>query len=262
MTVLAIDPTSTEAIFVPLNIQGIDTATLRTYAVSMAFTLANVEPGAPDFHAASWASDGSATATITVGPSGAVQFVAGKSYGIYIKVVGGGQSPIFYAGALLASAGSTYGDGPADSPVDAVRFWLQDTTVPFLVSDSEIGFALAAQGGVAILAAALCADVVAGKFARDYTEATIDDVRVQYRDRWKQMLGIAHRLREMAANEVGGGGATQMGMADPWNIDGTATPPAFWRGMHDNPQGHHPDTAAWPSPHGSWGYFGGEGWPG
>jgi hypothetical protein len=262
MTVpIAVDPASNEALFIPITFQGIDSATLLTYSVSVAFMPPGVEPGPSDFHAASWASDGSTTVTVLVGPSNGVTFAAGASYGIYVKVVGGGLAPIFYAGAIVTGAGSSYSGSPTANTVDAVRFWLQDTTSPYLMSDDEITFALAASGsaagGTPILAAAVCADVLAGRYARDYTEATIDDVRTQFRDRWKSMIGLADRLRQLAATDVGGAAPINMGLADPSNVDGTATVPAFWRGMHDNPEGHHPDIVFWPSPWGAWGYFGG-----
>ncbi len=95
---------------------------------------------------------------------------------------------------------STYTNDPANNPVDAVRFWLSDTSAPFQVSDEEILYVLTLYPN-AIAAAAAIANELAMKYALQVDKA-VGDLKINYSQRAKFYAEMADRLKNQS-DQVG-----------------------------------------------------------
>lgn len=91
---------------------------------------------------------------------------------------------------------TTYTNDPANNPVDAVRFWIADTTAPFQVSDEEIRYVLTLYPN-AIAAAAAIANELAMKWALSVDKA-VGDLKISYSQRAKFYAEMADRLKNQA----------------------------------------------------------------
>lgn len=100
----------------------------------------------------------------------------------------------------------TYSFDPSTSPKDAVRFLCQDTdmtTGAVRLADEEINFILSQQSNV-FLAAAACADTIAGYWAK-VQNTRIGPLNIQRSQAVTFYQAVAARLREMAQRFTGGG---------------------------------------------------------
>lgn len=129
------------------------------------------------------------------------------------------------------------GYDPSTDPADAVRFLIGDTTVPFLLTDAEIAFALD-QNANTYAAAAICARALAGRFARqvDSTFETISSRNSQKRTNYEMLA----RSLDQQAKRRGGLGIPEAGGisradAETVNADTDRVRPYFRDGMFQNP---------------------------
>ncbi len=132
----------------------------------------------------------------------------------------------------------SYGGSPAGSDLDQVRFLLADTDPGgALLSNEDIGFwltRLSTVYGDPIMAAAFCAEIIAGRYAG---EVSISADGVSYSGEQLQAkyatLAATLRATYKAVAAVGGapdvGGIDWRGQAEPG-----VRPMSFGRGMHDN----------------------------
>ena len=74
----------------------------------------------------------------------------------------------------------TYSGDPATSPLDAVRFHLQDTADPGLLTDNEIRFLLAEEGDNPYRAAYAGCLTLSRRYAGKSGSRTIGDVSISY----------------------------------------------------------------------------------
>lgn len=133
----------------------------------------------------------------------------------------------------------SYSGDPASSDKDAVRFYVQDVREDFpLLEDEEIEYVLStwkpAYDSV-IYCAAVCAEVIASKFAREVS-VSADGVSVganELQDKYKK---LAEDLRDQW-KEIQGAGAGAEIPSDVWGMwDDTIAQTVFALGMHDNPE--------------------------
>ncbi len=98
----------------------------------------------------------------------------------------------------------TYSGDPASSPMNEVRFLVQDTDSDNrLIADSEINYAVAlvygsnppANGNY--LPAAYVADAVAARYAH-VADKAVGDLHISYSQRWKNYKELAAKLRNRA----------------------------------------------------------------
>lgn len=132
-----------------------------------------------------------------------------------------------------------YSGDPSTSPLDEVRFLLQDTdeTKP-LLQDEEINYAIArlghTYGGDGLMAAAYCADVIAGKYAGEVS-ISADGVSVSAGEVQQKYQQLAISLRATYKNLAGTGGDVFAG--------GLRGQMAFGLGLHDNLRAGQQDYA-------------------
>lgn len=132
----------------------------------------------------------------------------------------------------------SYSGDPSTSDLDAVRFHLQDTnTDDQLMQDEEIQFVIDQWSGVKgsnVWAASVCAEKLAGKFAREVA-VSADGVSVAVQELQAKYEQMALRLRTEHKEFYGTAGSPDAGgtIFDEW-FDPTIKPLAFGRGMHDN----------------------------
>lgn len=139
----------------------------------------------------------------------------------------------------------SYSGDPSDSPLDAVRFYLQDTSEDEpLMQNEEIEYfrvnilepiygKVEDSPLIAILVAAYLADVV----ATSYREPSIsgDGISVNFDNIVSKYTALASTLRQTYQNLAGVGGIPIVGGINYWDDwDPTAKPFVFGTGMHDN----------------------------
>jgi hypothetical protein len=138
----------------------------------------------------------------------------------------------------------SYSGDPADSTLDAVRFYAQDTdTADQLISDEGINFIITQWTNVTsnplYLAAAVC-DVIASKFAREISFAA-DGVSVGASELQEKYERLADSLRaQYTASEIGGGPSVG-GMLANEAPDYSVEPLVWAKGQHDNPSAGQQD---------------------
>jgi len=134
----------------------------------------------------------------------------------------------------------SYSGNPAASDKDAVRFEIPDTDeAAQLVSDDEIAYALAEEGGT-VGAAARCCEIVARRYAQQADVAT-GDVKLTYSQQAKTLAVRAKELRSLAngshAPYSGGMSRTRKeGFAEDEDLESGN----FRRGQFDNPVAGRP----------------------
>ena len=133
----------------------------------------------------------------------------------------------------------TYSGDPSYSQKDGVRFWVQDTdkTDP-LLSDAEIQFVINnwyGQYNSLIYCAAVCAEIIAGRFAREISYSA-DGVSIGTQELQDKYNALASSLRDMFKNEwqVIDGAPDVGGIMWPTEFDPNIAPTSFWKGMNDN----------------------------
>lgn len=135
----------------------------------------------------------------------------------------------------------SYSGDPSASDLDEVRFHLQDTdTTDQLMSDEEIQFTIdkwVDVVGTNLWAAAICAETLAAKFAREVS-VSADGVSVSVQDLQDKYDALAMSLREQHKTFTGAAGSpTANGTVFDVEQDDTIRPLAFGKGMHDNIRG-------------------------
>lgn len=146
----------------------------------------------------------------------------------------------------------SYSGDPADSTLDSVRFYVQDTdTDDQLIADEEIDFIVATWGkvygdpedspGSILLFAAQVAEAIAAKFTREVSYSA-DGVSIGVNDLQPKYDNLAASLRDQYKSfDIGGGpevsGVMYSDVPDP-NIK-----PTLWSvGMHDNARAGNQET--------------------
>lgn len=132
----------------------------------------------------------------------------------------------------------SYADHPLTSQTDEVRFLIHDTDeATALLSDEEIAYIIGRQASVyddMLMAAALCAEIIAGRYAG---EVSISSDGVSYSgDQLQQKYrGLAEALRTTYKSLSAVGGAPSAGGISRYeHPDRTVRPLSFGKGMHDN----------------------------
>lgn len=150
---------------------------------------------------------------------------------------------------------ATYSGDPASSELDAIRAMLGDTggddSSSFILSDAEINYFDSLTYpvfGSPIMTAAVCADIVAGRFAGEVS-ISADGVSVsgqQLQDKYTQ---LASSLRSTYKTLSSAGGYPIVGGIDAFRVaDRTVAPLNFGVGMHDNRRAGYqsnPDNDDW-----------------
>jgi hypothetical protein len=208
-TIISILPTAVEEISTPLLISGVPRAVVETYPVEVAVLLWDatdpvppVPDGGTSWAAAWWDTDApETTVQFRVGPGTSVgSLTAQARYRTYVRIVGGGNTAIEDIGTIVVGLLFTYSGSPATSPRDAVRFEVGDTAPAWAFSDAEVDYALAANPGAPLAAAADLADTLAMRYGKEYESETNGDQQVAKGKRWASMLALADRLRDRAAH--------------------------------------------------------------
>jgi len=92
----------------------------------------------------------------------------------------------------------SYSGNPSDSPLDSVRFLIQDTDEDDkLLNDAEIQFMLDSENGDIYFASYKLAETLAGKFSRLVSQ-TIGDYSISYSDLSEKYLALARKLKDTA----------------------------------------------------------------
>ncbi len=136
----------------------------------------------------------------------------------------------------------SYTNAPNTSNRDAVRFLVGDNDFDNKkVTDEEITFALAEEGGIH-LASSLIAKGLAARFAT-LVDRSIGDLRISYSQRQKHFTDLAKELK--ARGDASGGRvyAGGISVSDKKTVksDTDRVKPAFAKGMHDNLGQRNPD---------------------
>lgn len=134
----------------------------------------------------------------------------------------------------------TYGEDPANSNRDAVRFLLRDTeesTAAF--NDAEIEWLLLQKPNV-YRAAALGARTKAAEANDDVASKTVGSLTLTYSERATKWLDLAESLESQADKGIGSSFAPYSGGISKTDkeliaSDEDMTEPDFYRGMMDNP---------------------------
>ena len=154
----------------------------------------------------------------------------------------------------------TWSGNPANSDLDAVRFWVQDTDTTFqLISDEEINFLLTTympRFGSTVAVAAITAEVIAARFARE-VDVSADGVSVRVGDLHKRYNELAESLRAQYRSNEGDLSASLDDMFSDVSV-GAIEPLVFGVGFMDNYRvgqqdyGYFsPGTAPWYAPDGA-----------
>jgi hypothetical protein len=132
---------------------------------------------------------------------------------------------------------ASYSGDPTTTRTDEVRFLLQDTGSPPLLADEEIDYVdlrLRAVHDDALMTAAVCADILAGRFAdevsisADGVSAGLQELQDKYRDKALNLRATYKALR-------GAGGAPLTGGIDRNTTpDYSLRPLSFGIGKDDN----------------------------
>ena len=133
----------------------------------------------------------------------------------------------------------SYSGDPADSNLDAVRFYLQDTNADDpLISDEEIEYLLASWMPLydsLYYVAAVAAETIAAKFAREVSY-TADGVSISGEQLQVKYNELASSLRDLyrAEQVQAGGGPDVGGILYGEQFDPSIKPLIWAKGMHDN----------------------------
>jgi len=147
----------------------------------------------------------------------------------------------------------TYSGNPSNSPLDEVRFYIQDTnTSDQLLSDEEVNYLIGKWYPIYvsfILVAANACDIISSKFAREVTYSA-DGVSVGANELQQKYTQLAKSLRDQYKLEKEVGGAPDVGgIIYGEEFDPTIAPLSWSKGMHDNYRGGQQDYGgAWRSP--------------
>lgn len=141
----------------------------------------------------------------------------------------------------------TWSGDPANSDVDEVRFYVQDTdTNDQLISDEEIQFTIdkwSTVVGTNVWAAAMVAETLAARFAREVT-LSADGVSVGVEQLQAHYDALAMSLREQHKSFTGAAGSPLAnGTIFDDKFDSTIKPLSFGKGMHDNPRAGRQDRS-------------------
>jgi hypothetical protein len=123
-------------------------------------------------------------------------------------------------------ADSTYTGNPATVPVDAVRLELGREASLDLITDAEIEYNLARTNNNPILAAAFCAENIAGMYA-GMVDKSMGNSSVSLSQKAEAWRKKAMALRAQALNPS----------LTPRASSSTPRPLKFWIGQHDNTSG-------------------------
>lgn len=132
----------------------------------------------------------------------------------------------------------SYSGDPSSSDVDEVRFHVQDTDPEDkLVSDEEITYLVDywfPVYGSNLYAAAMVAESIAAKFARDVT-VSADGVSTGTGELAQRYNDLAMSLRDAFKSKNGGGGGPfATGTVFDQYFDSSIKPLSFGKGIHDN----------------------------
>lgn len=125
----------------------------------------------------------------------------------------------------------TYGGDPSANNTDAVRFLVGDTnTSDQLVTDGEISYALAEEGGVIRAAVAICR-AIAAKFSRQ-ADKTVGKLSISMSQKAKAYNDLADRLQQKSSVLVTPyAGGLSVSEKETVAGDSDAMQPIFLRGM-------------------------------
>jgi len=132
----------------------------------------------------------------------------------------------------------TYSGDPATSNLDAVRFYVQDTREDFpYLTNEEIDYVLHVWMplyGSALYCAAVCAEIIASKFAREVS-VSADGVSVGANELQQKYKTLAEDLRDAHKAHADAGGGAEI-PSEHWNdrFDSSIRPGVFSIGIHDN----------------------------
>jgi hypothetical protein len=128
----------------------------------------------------------------------------------------------------------SYSGDPSASGIDAIRFWVQDTGAPELLTDDELEYLVAFSGldpeVSPIDIAAIAAERIAAKYA-GYVTISADGVSYSGEGLQQKYNQLAVSLRKQAAR-------TQAESGVPF-IGGLGGGRNFGVAMHDNPEGSY-----------------------
>jgi hypothetical protein len=132
----------------------------------------------------------------------------------------------------------TYSGNPSNSPLDEVRFYIQDTnTSDQLLSDEEINYLIAKWYPIYvsfILVAANACDIISSKFAREVTYSA-DGVSIGANELQQKYTQLAKSLRDQYKMEQNVGGAPDVGgIMYGEEFDPSIMPLTWSKGMNDN----------------------------
>lgn len=130
----------------------------------------------------------------------------------------------------------TYSQNPATDTKDAIRFLVGDTvSTDQQASDEEILWAISAHSNL-YQAAALVAESIAGRYARNATKKEVGDLKLWFDKRSGQYSSLAKSLRRRALLSADPSlPARTISSKDSAVADTDRTRPAFTRGQWDNP---------------------------
>lgn len=134
--------------------------------------------------------------------------------------------------------GFSYSGDPSSSDLDEVRFYLGDIdSTDVLLPDEEIQFVIdswASTVGTNLYAAAVCAEMVAARFAREVS-VSADGVSAGMNELQQKYNDLASSLREQHTARYGAAGSPSAGgtIFDEY-YDSGIKPLSFGKGMHDN----------------------------
>lgn len=131
----------------------------------------------------------------------------------------------------------SYSGSPGSSDLDECRFYLQDTDPALqLLQDEEIQFLLDSWDGVdgvAIHTAAICAEVLAARFAKEIS-VSADGVSVQTSELMQRYQTLASSLRAIYATRFEAAGPDLSSLIPGSDFDPTIKPLNFGVGFMDN----------------------------
>lgn len=138
----------------------------------------------------------------------------------------------------------SYSGNPADSTLDAVRFYSQDVdTDNQLLTNEEITFIIDQWSNVSdspvYLAAVVC-DTISARFAKELSYSA-DGVSVSGSELQQKYATLAENLREQYKASVIGDGPDVSGILISDTYDPSIKPLSFAKGMHDNPEAGQQD---------------------
>lgn len=145
-----------------------------------------------------------------------------------------------------------YAGNPATSPVDEIRFLIQDVdSTDVLLTDAEIQYMIGRIDpvyGDTAMTAAYCADIIAGRFARE-ASISADGASIAMEQLQGEYEQLGKDLRAMYNATAGAGGVPIVGGVDAFSVwDATIRPPSFGIGMQDNARAGQQDYGTYLMP--------------